>query len=138
MDIKAISRGYIGYSKSDDISAYDERVPYHNDGRTAPRNIEISRSAWFVIEIREKEDNNLRHKRRPLTVYAANNVNQECWCVLTASLHTLVHVLRNHDINIEDLQENITCDSNCTMSYGNFIPRLRRLKYIKLINICGV
>lgn len=129
MDIKVISRGYIGDSQRGDISAYDERVPFRNDGRTASPNFYISRNEWFVIEIREKEVYNLRHKRRSLTVYAANNVNQERWCVLTASLHTLVHVLRNHDINIEDLQENITCDSNCTMSYGNFIPRLRRLKY---------
>lgn len=100
----------------------------------------IGCDSWAVVEFREKGDNILRHKRlrgknqrersfRPLTVYGVINVNREGWCVLTASFHTLEHVLRNHDMNIEDIQEYTTCDLNCTLSYGKFIPRVRPLIY---------
>ncbi|KAK3862670.1 hypothetical protein Pcinc_031492 [Petrolisthes cinctipes] len=40
---------------------------------------------------------------RQLHVYAALNVGREGWCVLTANFHTLIHVLRDHNMCTDKL-----------------------------------
>ncbi|KAK3887073.1 hypothetical protein Pcinc_008838 [Petrolisthes cinctipes] len=64
----------------------------------------------------------------PLNVYVALSVGQEGWCVLTPNVHTLVHVLRIHNMSTNILLEQIKCKSDCGQLCDELVPCVRPSK----------
>lgn len=58
-------------------------------------------------------------------VYIAYNLGREKWCVLTADLHTVVHLLRDSNITTSAFSVGMTrCTRRCESHCFDLVPRL--------------
>lgn len=85
------------------------------------------RFGWSVVKVDRSDDGS---GRGAVDIYVLTNVGREGWCVVTASYHTLLHILRIHNkLSPEDWPcETLECvDGKCEQLCKTLVPRMRPL-----------